>query len=362
MSQLKVLVALSLLLLGSANCDCPNVLNADISPCVCLSNQIRCEGKSVTDETLKSVLAKIDKSRPEYLKTFEGLELYNTAVTKITTEIFGNLNLRSFIKLNENPITSLSLGNFAELVYLDAANNKLANISSSTFLGLKSLEYINLGGNQIENFPKDTFSHSDNLQRLVLTENKIKKLVSDQFSSEYNNNIELNEIDLSYNDLTLIPDNIFWPLRRPVKINLAHNSLGNKTNAIELNALSFGEDVWQNEPIKLLLSSNGIKDADLTNQTLAHIVQQRLSVELDLSENSLTHVNEKVFQGFLRANPNSALILNNNPIKCLHCGNEWLLVDKQINLKNQIRLNKCSDDTKRTLSQLTEADFKSCHP
>ena len=263
--------------------------------------------------------------------------------------------------MNENPLQSLSLGNFPDLVHLDAANNKLANISSDTFLGLKSLRYINLGGNGIEVFPRDTFSVSDNLQRLILTDNKIKKLNSDQFSSEYNNNIELEEIDLSYNQLTSLPDNMFWPLRRPVLINLAHNALGNNLHGFEPNSLSFGEDVWQNEPIKMVLTSNGIKDVDLTSQTLSHIVQQRLYIELDLSDNSLTHLNEKVFQPFLKTNPKSSIILNNNPIKCGDCLNKWLFSDKQVSPKTQIKLIKCSDDSKRSLSQFTESDYKNCH-
>ena len=263
--------------------------------------------------------------------------------------------------MNENPITSVSLGNFPDLVVLDLANNKLSNISSDTFLGLKSLRYINLGGNQIETFPKDTFSHSDNLQRLVLTDNKITKLNSDQFSSEYNNNIELTEIDLSYNKLSSLPNNIFWPLRRPVIINLANNQLGNKIGAFEVDSLSFGEDVWQFEPIKLVLSSNGIKDNDFNGQTLAHITQQKLSVELDLSDNSLTNVNQTVFQTFIRSNPKSVLVLNNNPIKCGDCGNKWLVTDKQISPKTQIKVNKCTDDSKRSLSQFTETDYKNCH-
>ena len=247
------------------------------------------------------------------------------------------------------------------MVVLDVANNRLSNITSDTFLGLKSLQYINLGGNQIEKFPKDTFSHSDNLQRLVLTDNKITKLNSDQFSSEYNNNIELKEIDLSYNKLTSLPNNIFWPLRRPVTINLAHNYLGNKVGAFEVDSLSFGEDAWQAEPIKLVLTSNHIKDADLNGQTFAHIAQQRLSVEINLSDNSLTHLNATVFQAFLRSNANSALILDNNPIKCGDCANKWLVSDKQVSPKNQIKLSKCSDDSKRSLSQFTETDFKNCH-
>lgn len=81
------MVLLSSLLFTSVVADCPNVANADIAPCLCLNNQIRCEGKSVTDEKLQSIFGKIDKSLPNYMKNFEGLELYDTSVTKIAPQV-----------------------------------------------------------------------------------------------------------------------------------------------------------------------------------------------------------------------------------------------------------------------------------
>jgi hypothetical protein len=87
LSSLLELVLLSSLLFTSVTADCPNVANTDITPCLCLNNQIRCEGKSVTDAILKTVFEKIDKSRPNYMKTFEGLELYDTNVTKIAPQV-----------------------------------------------------------------------------------------------------------------------------------------------------------------------------------------------------------------------------------------------------------------------------------
>ncbi|CAG2103796.1 unnamed protein product [Medioppia subpectinata] len=303
MNPLKGLVVFSALFV-SVLADCPNVKDADIAPCVCLTNQIRCEGPTVTDDVLKAVLAKVDKARPKYLKELEGLELYNTKVTKITTEIFGNLVLKTYIKLNNNPITSLSLGNFPDLVLLDAANNKLSTVASSLFFGLKSLRYVNLGGNEIVDFPKDTFALSDNLQRLDLSGNKIKRLNSDQFSSEYHNNIELTDIDLSNNELTYLPENIFWPLRRPQRINLANNKL---SAGLEVNSLSFGEDLIQFEPIKLILSNNGFKDSDLTDTTFAPIVRQKLAIDLDLTDNALTDKSDVVLNKLLKANSRSVV-------------------------------------------------------
>jgi len=332
------------------------VANTDITPCLCLNNQIRCEGKSVTDAILKTVFEKIDKSRPNYMKTFEGLELYDTTVTKIAPQIFGGIILRTFVKLNRNPITELSLGNFPDIVYLDITDNKLSNISSNTFLGLKSLRYINVGNNQIENFPKDTFSVLDNLERIDLSGNKIKKLNYDTFSSEYNNNIELSEINLSFNDLTALPDNLFWPMRRPRIVNLANNKL----SEIGPNVLSFGEDVWNYEPIKIILSSNGLKDTNFNNQTFKHIEMQKLSIELNLSHNNLTHLNETIFHPLLKANPSSVIDVNDNPIKCGDCAHKWIISDEALRSKKAIKLDHCSDDTKRNIWQFTQTDFKSC--
>ncbi|XP_054166773.1 leucine-rich repeat-containing protein let-4-like [Oppia nitens] len=359
MFSLKGLFTFALLLV-SVYADCPNVKDSDITPCVCLTNQIRCEGPSVTNDVLAKVLATIDKSRSDYQKEFDGLELYNTKVTKVTTEIFGKLVLKTFAKFNSNPISSVSLGNFPDLVYLDLVNNNLSKtVDSNLFLGLKSLRFVNLGGNDIEDFPRDTFAQSDNLQRIVLSGNKIKRLESDEFSSEYHNNIELTEVDLSNNALTLLPNNIFWPLRRPLSINLAHNKLA---TGLEVDALSFGEDAIQYEPIRLILSDNGFKDENLLATTFAHIVRQKLSVALDLSDNGVTKLTDKVFQDLLRANRRTTVTLNGNPIKCADCANKWIPGDIAANKvrANQIQLTKCTDDAKRTLTQYTAADYKDC--
>ena len=116
---------------------------------------------------------------------------------------------------------------------MELANNKLFNVTADTFLGLTSLQYVNLAGNEIEDFPTNTFSETDSLRRLDLSNNKIKKLYPDEFSSEYHNNIELNELDLSNNELTSLPENIFWPFRRPVLINLGKWLIINVTKAFQ---------------------------------------------------------------------------------------------------------------------------------
>ena len=128
---------------------------------------------------------------------------------------------------------------------------------------------------------------------------------------------------------------------------------------MEPNAISFGEDVWTFDPIRVVLSANGLKDADIKVEIVNHLVRQKLPVVLDLSENSLTKLNGTVFQALLRANPKTSVVLNNNPIKCGDCANKWLVTDKQVS-PSQIVLNKCADDQKRTLQQFTEQDYKKC--
>ena len=137
---------------------------------------------------------------------------------------------------------------------------------------------------------------------------------------------------------------------------LAHNKL----TAMEPNAISFGEDIWNYDPIRVVLSGNGLKDADVKVQTLANLVRQKVAVRLDLSNNSLTRLNQTVFEPFLAANRLSSVVLNHNAIKCGDCGNRWLFAGKLGVVPSQAEIEMCSDDPKRSLSQFSESDFKKC--
>jgi len=196
----------------------------------------------------------------------------------------------------------------------------------------------------------------DNLERIDLSGNKINKLNYDTFSSEYNNNIELSEINLSFNELTVLPDNILWPLRRPRLVNLAHN----KITEIGPNVLSFGEDAWNYDPIKIILSSNGLKNTVFNVQTFKHIERQKLSVQLNLSHNNLTSLDETIFHTLLKANPLSTIDVSGNPIKCGDCSHKWVFSDETLRSRKAIKLDHCSEDPTKNIWQFTLNDFKSC--
>jgi hypothetical protein len=197
----------------------------------------------------------------------------------------------------------------------------------------------------------------DNLERIDLSGNKLNKLTFDTFSSEYHNNIELSEVNLAFNELNTLPGLVFLPIRRPQLINLAHNKL----RKISGDMLSFDKDVWRGGSVNIIFSSNGLKKEDLSEDTFSALVKLGLSVNLDLTYNNLTTIEEKTFAPLLKAAHSSVINVNNNQIKCGDCSMKWLVTDAKVNVKKSVVLDHCTDDKKRSLKEYTSADYKHCN-
>lgn len=344
-------ILISCLFFAIVSSSCLDVKNTDISPCVCLGNQIKCVGQ-LNGDKLKSIFSNLNKL-PRHLQTFEGFDLYQSNVSNINPEIFGNIVFTGFVKLNANKLVNLSFTNFPDLFHLDLSGNQIKSITSKTFTGLKNLRYLSLAGNEITVFPKDAFSLLDNLERIDLSNNKINVVYYDTFSSEYHNNIELNEVNLSSNNLTRLPENIFWPLRRPKLIDLSNNRITNLSGSV----LSFNEDVWVGDVVKVSLSSNDLDESDFHSNSFEKILAKKVPVQLDLSNNKFKFLNQSLFSPLFKSHKSSSIILDNNPFECANCANKWIVTDGQLNKTKPIQLSSCSDNKNKTL---WENDFKNC--
>ncbi|XP_042913042.1 nephrocan-like, partial [Parasteatoda tepidariorum] len=135
-------------------------------------------------------------------KTLETLEIVNGNLTEITTE----------------------LQSMSELLKLSLSHNKISSLLGSAFLGDLKLRSIILTNNKLSSLDNKTFDPCPSLQLVKLDKNNLIT-VDGLFQ-----NPSLMNIDLSFNALSTIPEDLFNNLENMMVINLEGNfirSIGN---------------------------------------------------------------------------------------------------------------------------------------
>lgn len=239
---------------------------------------------------------------------------------------------------------------------LDISNNEFSKLSLDSFIGLNQLRILHAANIGLTTLKKEYFSHLKNLKRLDLSGNSIDLVEIDAFTSEYDNNFELNQIDLSFNKIRRLPENIFLVLRQPESINLASNRL-QKIGEI----FRFSRDIVQLEPIEIVLSNNSLTIDHFTKETFEDLLARGHYVQLDLTYNKLVWLDESVFGKLLHEDSRSMVNVNHNPVQCTNCRNKWLVerAQKRATFLRTIRLDTCIEAGKK-LSDLRLTDFAHC--
>jgi len=267
------------------------------------------------------------------------------------------VSVRSYLKLRNNQLEGFSIGNFDHLYMLDVSNNDFMKLQLDSFIGLKQLRILHAANIGLTTLKKEYFSHLKNLKRLDLSGNNIELIEIDAFTSEYDNNFELSEIDLSFNRIKRLPENVFLVLRQPERINLASNCL-EKIDEI----FRFSRDIVQFEPIQIVLSNNSLTSDHFSNVTFEDLLARDHHIDLDLTHNKLVWLEEKVFGRLVGGDGRSVLRLDHNPIQCTNCRNRWLVqrAKQRASFLNSVILRtQCIE--KKKLSDLNLTDFAHCN-
>ncbi|CAB3239782.1 unnamed protein product [Arctia plantaginis] len=266
-------------------------------------------------------------------------------------------------------ITSNTFGNMPGLMYLNLAGNNLSDMDPDTFKKLLDLEELDLSDNNIKSLPEDIFSENNELATLHISRNPVDTVYGLQISdlltlnagqtnikfvgpSMFNgmtyianlnlsgNNIEkihnqafhrlveLNYLDLSYNDLDFISNilikenielDIFKISNNPRLKQLPAEGFQcsvDQFNIYLFDASNCGLQVIYDDSLKTFsalsvvnLSNNEIK----TIGTKVFTVCPKL-VEINLSYNQLTTLDAKVFE---KNKELGKLYLQGNPLKVL---------------------------------------------
>ncbi|XP_055851908.1 protein toll [Episyrphus balteatus] len=166
------------------------------------------------------------------------LDLTRNKLLSLPEDIFQNTRNLIVLRLSHNQLTNVTGETFnslenLEFLYMD--NNNLLTISSKAFGHTRKLSYINMENNQIhlrESFfglleegdqieISSPFQDLPELRTLNLRNNSIRHIFTDWRM----NNLKLENLDLSHNNINMITDNDLLYLSRRIFVNLTHNNI-----------------------------------------------------------------------------------------------------------------------------------------
>lgn len=130
----------------------------------------------------------------------EEINLTNNSISIIPFNLFKGTELDT-LKLDYNPLKSFNIYSDS-LESLSLAHCNLTVFDKNISKNLTSLSFLDLSGNQIEVLPIDTFEPLKQLETLDLSDNKLVALDDDIFVE----NSRLDKIVLSNNQLTKLPN------------------------------------------------------------------------------------------------------------------------------------------------------------
>lgn len=198
------------------------------------------------------------KEIPDWFFQFDSLEnlsLRNNSIEVFPSIVFTLKKLKS-LNLADNQIHEISGHQFANLMRLDRVDLSYNSISIIPFERMEShiCKNLNIKGNKLEKFPK-AVCQIKTLEKLDLSENRISTFTDDAFN-EFEN---LQELDLSYNELTYLPTSI-GKLTKLKKLNLSGNRIGSLPKEFEqlvsLESLELDGNPIGNVPIEI--STQGV--------------------------------------------------------------------------------------------------------
>ena len=238
--------------------DCANVTDTDLSY---LLLTLDLENSGIT--TLKSGdfdglsrLNGINMSRNNLSAlpdgVFDGLSrlqiinMNHNNLSALPDGVFDDLSRLFSIKLRRNNLSTLPDGVFSDLgdlqvLYLDA--NHLSELPAGVFDDLTNLVYLNLGQNGLSELPAGVFDELSNLVHLYLSFNNNpdpavypeNTLDEDDLSAGVLGNLsKLRKLDLSDNNLSVLPDGWFTGLTSLVNVKLIGNPGATFTVTAEL--------------------------------------------------------------------------------------------------------------------------------
>lgn len=159
----------------------------------------------------------------------EGIKMYNSQIKEIRGNAFNDFTNLVELNLSMNNISFLPDGLFSlnnKLKIIDLSNNIISSVENTTFL-IQNLRHLSIQNNKLQKLDfklpetlisldvsfnsiafilKDFFTNSKELNMISLRNNKLHTLAAGLFTA----NINLQMVDLSYNNITTVGNIIFY--------------------------------------------------------------------------------------------------------------------------------------------------------
>ena len=220
------------------------------------------------------------------------LDLSRNEIETVSQYALSQLTILEYLDLSNNYIGTLPVFP-SSLTTLKLSNNKIAELSSSSFAGVSGLTSLYLASNGLVQLPEDVFRTSYQLQTLDLSFNHIVQIPPLPRS--------LRTLDLSKNNIVDLSNSSFVGLFYLRSLNLSFNHI---VQIPPLPGSLWTLDLSKNNIVDLSKSSSlpgSLRTLDLSNNNIADLRNSSFGElsylsELNLGYNSLIQLPEDVFR------------------------------------------------------------------
>ncbi|XP_075226714.1 toll-like receptor 7 [Lycorma delicatula] len=232
----------------------------------------------------------------------EDLTIYSCKVLELPVDAFDGL--RDLKRLSFNTHN------------MDWGAGKVLQLVPGCFDGLRELQTLDIGSSNVRTIPEDVFCTLGNLQVLNLTKNSVRVMDSLGFSStrvECGGGLDLRSLDLSFNDLRILPDQSgLNRLRRLHNLYLQENYISklgpdSLTGLTSLRVFNVSNNKLETLPEGLFAGCRELREIYLQNNSLYelarglfHRLEQLLVLDLSNNQLSSNQVDEGTFVGLIR--------------------------------------------------------------
>uniref|UniRef100_A0A336M539 CSON012304 protein n=1 Tax=Culicoides sonorensis TaxID=179676 RepID=A0A336M539_CULSO len=158
-----------------------------------------------------------------YINT-QTLDVTACQIEYLSSESLANADNLLYLHMKGNNLTKLGHGIFANAPHLEDLKlqfNQISDIEEQTFSGLNELKFLYLGKNQLVSLHDGTFRELVSLETLDLSYNSLVEISNELFTT----NKMLDLLDLRGNKIGMIAPDAFKTLERLTHLDLASNNL-----------------------------------------------------------------------------------------------------------------------------------------
>ncbi|XP_045525651.1 protein toll-like [Pieris brassicae] len=224
----------------------------------------------------------IDEHAFDDLPHLVNISLNSNNLRSLPERVFSKNRLLESIELYDNSLETLhpsvfsGLSRLTEVKMFSNSQNVLFQAQDGLFSNLPSLKLVDIHDTRLSDVPENLFSNSTNIKKLFMSACDIKTLPEKLFL-----NLNLESLDLSFNEIEELPSKVFNGQDKLMKLNLSRNKIKVLPDGLFIYLMS----------LKILdMRENNIEDLN------DYVFEDLLSLqELYLNKNQITRLRHGTF-------------------------------------------------------------------